>query len=98
MGSQQGKNTLNNTKSNMVPPKPSGSTRARLEYPNTDEAEENYPKSNFRKMKEEVKHSLEVVEEKTKQKNWKKSINPLKKTMKKHGSYPHMPLPPNGLG
>lgn len=40
MGRQQGKNTLNNAKNNMIPPKYSGSTAATFEHHNTDKAEE----------------------------------------------------------
>ena len=41
MNRQQGENTFNNPKSKTEPPKTSDSTTARLEHPNTDEAEEN---------------------------------------------------------
>ena len=62
MGRQQGKSTLSTTKSNTTPIKTSGPTTARLEHPNTDEAEENDLKNNFRRMfealKEEMKPSL----------------------------------------
>lgn len=44
------KNAFNNTKSNMAPGEPSGSTTARPEYPNAEEAEENNLKNNFMKM------------------------------------------------
>ena len=56
----------------MGQPKTSDSKIARLEHPNTDEAEESYHKNNFRKMfetlKEGMKNSLKEVEEKTNKK------------------------------
>ena len=63
MGRQQGRSTLNNIKSNRIPPETSGSTTARPEHPNTDEAEENNLKNNFMKMVEEIKDSLKEAEE-----------------------------------
>ena len=65
MGSQEGKNKINITKSNTASSKNSGSTTARLKQHNTDEAEENDLKNNFREMfealKEEMKSSLKKL-------------------------------------
>ena len=62
-------------KSKKAPPETSGSTTARPEHPNADEAEENNLKNNFMKMiealKEEMKNFLKEKEKKT-TKNWKK--------------------------
>ena len=55
---RQGKNTFNTTKSNMTPTKTTGPTMARLEHPNTDEAEENNLKNNFRRMFEALKEEM----------------------------------------
>ena len=78
---RQGKNTLNTTKSKTTPTKSSDSTTSRLEHSNTDKAEENDIKNNFRRMieafKEVMKNSLKEMEEKT-NKNWKKSTISLK--------------------
>ena len=87
---RQGKNTLNTTKSNMTPIKTSSPTTARLEQQNIDEAQENDLKNSFRRMfealKEEMKKFPQRNRGKDKQKNWKKSTNPLKKTKKKQSS------------
>lgn len=58
MGRQQGKSTLNNTMSNMALPQTSGSTITGLAHPDTDDAEENNFKNNFRNM-------IEVFKQKT---------------------------------
>lgn len=66
MGRAQGKNTLNNRKSNTAPPE---TITARPEHPKADEAEENNRKNNFMKMTEalrkEMRNSLKDVQEKT---------------------------------
>ena len=54
---QQGKSTLNNTK-NTAPPKINGPTTARLEYPNTIEAEESDLKITLWKMLRPLKSKL----------------------------------------
>ena len=72
MERQQGKNTLNNSKSNRATPETSGSIARRHEYPNTDETKENDTEKNFMKMievlKEEMKNYLTEMEEKTNKK------------------------------
>lgn len=54
----------------MTPPEPSGSTKARPEHPNADEAEGNDLENNFMEIivsfKKEVKKSLNEINEKTK--------------------------------
>ena len=52
---QQGKNTLNNIKSKTTQPDTNGSTTARCEHPNADEAEEINLKNKFMKMIEVFK-------------------------------------------
>ena len=69
----------------MAPPGTSDSVTAKSQHSNADEAEGNDLKNNFMKvieaLEEEIKNSLKEIEEKT-NKNWKKSINHLKKTRK----------------
>lgn len=65
MGSWLCKNTFNNVTSKMVPPEPSGFTKPRHAYPNTDKAEENDLKDYLFKMievlKKEMKYSLKEI-------------------------------------
>ncbi|KAL6082496.1 hypothetical protein STEG23_002745 [Scotinomys teguina] len=69
MGRHQCKNTVNNMKSSMIPPEPSGAVSARPGHP---EAEEINFKSDFKKMtevvKEKMKTTLKEFEEKTNKK------------------------------
>ncbi|KAL6056636.1 hypothetical protein STEG23_020363 [Scotinomys teguina] len=66
----QCKNRVNNIKANMAPSEPSGSTSARPEHLNAEEAEEIDLKNDFKKMieafKEEMKTTLKEFKEKTK--------------------------------
>ena len=56
----------------MVPPEPSGHKTGRFDHRNPEEAEENDFKHNFMRtmetFKEEMKHSLKVMEKKTNKK------------------------------
>ena len=85
MGKRLFQNTSNSIKTNMAPPNPSGLTTRRPEHPNPEETEENDLPYNFIKMteilKEEMKNSLKEMDEET-NKNWKKSLNLLKKPKK----------------
>lgn len=59
MGRCQGENTLNNIKNSVAQSKAHGSTAARLERHNTEEAEDNDLKNNFMTMIEALEEGNE---------------------------------------
>lgn len=81
----QDKNPLHNIKNKTAPQETSGSTIARPEHPNEDEAEKNDHKNNFMRkieaLKEEIKKSLKEVKEQT-----KKKVEDISKSLKNNNN------------
>ena len=76
---RKGKITCYTTKSNTIPVKPKDPTKARPEQPNMDEPEENDLKNSFKRrfdiLKDEMRNSLQEIEDKSNKKKWKISAN-----------------------